>query len=345
MEMDSHQPTAPTSSRRGFLAILAIGGVAGVGWRLAQNRSLTPHQVVRQSRMLMGTMVNLTIVSDDRPSAESAAEAAFDRMSRLEDKLSGWIPDSEVSVLNRTGQLDQAGDDLLAIIDLSRRISRLSDGAFDITVLPLLNLYREHKDTATGLPSDGALQEALDLVDYRKLEVDGRQVHFAVPGMGITIDAAGKGYVVDQGVKELVAAGFPNVLLEAGGDLVASGERRPGQPWRIGIRSPRQESAGKLVELNVVNQAVATSGDYRQAFTADYEHHHIIDPRTGHSSPELASCTLTAPTAAEADALATMAMVLGPSRTEQVLEELPGCEAYLISKQLEVTQTAGLITV
>ena len=260
----------------------------------------------------MGTMVNLTVVSGDRLAAESAAEAAFDRMAGLEAKLSRWHPDSEVSVLNRTGQLDSAGDDLLAIIELSRRISRLSDGAFDITVLPLLELYKRHKETAAGLPSAAAVQSVLELVDYRQLKVDGRRVSFDVPGMGITIDGAGKGYIVDEGVKELVRAGFSNVLLEAGGDLVATGQKRPGQPWRIGIRSPRQGSAGGPVMLDVVDRAVATSGDYMQAFTADYEHHHIIDPRTGYSSAELASCTLTAPTAAEADALATMAMVLGP---------------------------------
>ena len=293
----------------------------------------------------MGTMVNLTVVSDDSPAAESAAEATFDRMSRLEAKLSRWQPDSEVSVLNRTGQLDPAGGDLLAIIELSRRIGRLSDGAFDITVLPLLELYKQHKETADRLPSDAAVQEALELVDYRQLRVDGSRVYFEKPGMGITIDGAGKGYIVDEGIKELVSAGFQNVLLEAGGDLVAAGQKRPGQPWRIGIRSPRQESAGELVRLDVVDRAVATSGDYLQAFTADYKHHHIIDPRTGHSSAELASCTLTAPTAVEADTLATMAMVVGPSRTEQILEQLPGREGYLISKDLEVTKTAGFITV
>ena len=292
----------------------------------------------------MGTMVNLTVVSDDSPAAESAAEATFGRMARLEAKLSRWQPESQVSVLNRTGQIDPAGDDLLAIIELSRRIGRLSDGAFDITVLPLLELYKRHKNTADGLPPDAAVQEALDIVDYRKLKVDGRRVHFEVPGMGITIDGAGKGYIVDEGVKVLVRAGFPNVLLEAGGDLVATGQKRPGRPWRIGIRSPRRGSASGLVMLDVVDRAVATSGDYMQAFTADYKHHHIIDPRTGYSSAELASCTLTAPTAAEADALATMAMVLGSGRTEQVLEQLPGREGYLISKDLEVTKTAGFIT-
>ena len=345
MEMDSHEPTPPTSSRRGFLAILVIGGAAGVGWRLARGRAVPAPRVVRQSRMLMGTMVNLTVVSGDRLAAESAAEAAFDRMAGLEAKLSRWHPDSEVSVLNRTGQLDSAGDDLLAIIELSRRISRLSDGAFDITVLPLLELYKRHKETAAGLPSAAAVQSVLELVDYRQLKVDGRRVSFDVPGMGITIDGAGKGYIVDEGVKELVRAGFSNVLLEAGGDLVATGQKRPGQPWRIGIRSPRQGSAGGPVMLDVVDRAVATSGDYMQAFTADYEHHHIIDPRTGYSSAELASCTLLAPTAAEADALATMAMVLGPGRTEQILKQLPGREGYLISKDLEVTKTAGFVTV
>jgi thiamine biosynthesis lipoprotein len=295
--------------------------------------------------MLMGTMVNLTVVSDERKAAQAAAEAALERMSRLDSELSRWQPESQVSVLNRTGQLEAAGDDLLAIIELSRRVGRLSDGAFDITVLPLLELYKRHKEAGAGLPSDADLEKALELVDYRRLKVNGRRVHFEVPGMGITIDGAGKGYIVDEGVKQLQRAGFENVLLEAGGDLVAAGEKQPGQPWRIGIRSPRKESSGELVKLDLVDQALATSGDYQQAFTADYEHHHIIDPRTGRSSAELASCTLAAPTAAEADALATMAMVVGPDRTKQILQKLPGREAYLISKDLEVTKTPGLITV
>jgi thiamine biosynthesis lipoprotein len=111
-------------------------------------------------------------------------------------------------------------------------------------------------------------------------------------------------------------------------------------PWSIGIRRPRPGIALQA-RFEASNRAVATSGDYMQPFTADYAQHHILDPRTGYSAPELASSTVSAPNAAMADALATVTMVLGPRRGRDLIEALPDCEAYFVSKNLDVVRTSG----
>ena len=163
-------------------------------------------------------------------------------------------------------------------------------------------------------------------------------------GMRVTLDGIGKGYVVDRGVSVLRERGFDNVFVEAGGDLVARGTKNGGEPWRIGIRRPRPGESLQA-RFDTTDCAVATSGDYMQPFTPDYSQHHIVDPRTGYSAPALASSTVSAPDAATADALATMTMVLGPRKGREVLEGLPGCEGYFVSKDLEITRTSGFTVV
>ena len=130
-------------------------------------------------------------------------------------------------------------------------------------------------------------------------------------------------------------------LVEAGGDLSASGNKTPGTPWRIGIQDPRGVTARLLASVDVAGRALATSGDYMQPYSDDRLHHHILDPRTGYSSPELASCTVIAPTAALADGLATAAMVLGAEGSLALTDALPDCEGFFVAKDSSSRRTAG----
>jgi len=327
-------------TRREVLTIVAVGGGAGLAWSLGLfGRSRGA--VVTRSRQLMGTVVNLTAVGDDREAAEAAVEAALGRMSELESQLSRFRSESEVSRLNRTGRVEGASDDLIELLRLADRISRLGDGAFDVTVQPLLELYRKQLAEHHRLPPPTAVEATLERVDYRNVHIQGRNVSLARSGAAITIDGIGKGYIVDQGVAVLKARGFPNVLVEAGGDLLASGQRAPGRPWRIGIRRPRHGARGLQARVDARDRAVTTSGDYMQPFTPDFAQHHILDPRTGSSSPELASSTVVAPTAALADGLSTLTMALGPRQSLALLEDLSGCEGYLVTKDLRVVMTSG----
>jgi thiamine biosynthesis lipoprotein len=288
----------------------------------------------------MGTHVRLVLAGDDSDAAAAAAEAALGRMATLESLLSRHRAESEVGRLNASGRIENASDALLDVLGLADRISRLGDGAFDVTVQPVFDLYRRHARGGLGLPDGAAIERALARVDQRGVRIRGRTVTLERPGMQVTLDGIGKGWVVDRGVEVLRSHGFDSVFVEAGGDLVASGSSGRVDPWRIGIRSPRRQLALQA-RFDARDRAVATSGDYMQPFAADYSHHHILDPRTGRSAPELASSTVVAEDAATADALATLVMVLGPVRGRRLLEDLPGCEGYLVTKRLEVVRTSG----
>jgi len=329
-------------SRRQVLSIVAASGALGLAWKFGLPGA-SKARTATATRTLMGTTLHLTVVGDDADAARSAVDATLARMAELEAALTRYRDDSEVGRLNLTGSIDDAGDDLLALLDLGRDLSEKGDGAFDVTVQPLLSLYRDELRTNHVLPNAGQIAERLPLVDFRAVRVDGRRVSLARKGMEITLDGIGKGYIVDRGIETLKQHGFANVLVEAGGDLVASGSKAPAQPWRIGIRRPRPN--GTVLRFDAQDRAIATSGDYLQPFVPDCSVHHILDPRTGLSAPELASSTIVAPTAALADGLATLTMVLGSERSRSLIEDLADCEGCFIGKDLSVARTSGFRTI
>jgi thiamine biosynthesis lipoprotein len=283
----------------------------------------------------MGTLVNLTVVEEDEKIGRNALRATFTEMERLIALFDHRRPETPLARLNQTGYLANPSADLAAIVTLATRYSRITDGAFDISIKPLLDTWQAGKpDVAATRP----------LVDYRRIQVSATEIRLGQAGMALTLDGIGKGWVVDGGTAVLHAHGFPNVLVEAGGDLLAIGRRSDGYPWRIGVEHPRQAEAPPLATLSLTRQAVATSGDWQHSFTRDFRHHHILDPRTGESPTELASATVLAPTAADADALSTALMVLGSRAGLALIADLPHVEALVITKDLKTRHSAGFPT-
>ncbi len=327
--------SAKRLSRRDFLRIVACAGIATwVGKAGLEN--LEAERVVRQSQALMGTVVNLTVIASDRRSAaaaEVAVDACLERMAELEAILSRFQESSQVSILNRDGRLKTPHPALLEVIRQAQQISELSSGLFDITILPLLALYQKCHAAGGGLPTESEIEAACRKVDYRKVTMDENGLSLAETGMGITLDGIAKGYIVDQGVGRLVERGFGNVLVEAGGDLVAGGRQSFDRGWEIGVQSPRQMGEQLITRLDVCNEAIATSGDYMQPFTIDFAQHHILNPKTGRSSPALASATVIAPRLALADAIATALMVMEPPKGLELVREL-GLRALLVTKDM-----------
>ena len=334
--MMSEGDPSPRIGRRRVLQIMAAAGVAGGLYGLGLMRGGGQIHTVREGRVLMGTQINLILHGPDADRCRQAVQDAFARMASLSGILSRHDQSSELAQLNRDGQLATTSPALRTVLDLAENISRSTDGAFDVTVLPMLALYGRDR-----LPERQQLEAALALVDYRRIERQGTGLVLTRPGMGITLDGIAKGYIVDEAVATLRAAGFANVYVEAGGDLMVTGAKPAHEPWRIGIRQPRETSGPMTVLSSAAALAVATSGDYLQAFTIDLRHHHILDPRTGMSPPELASATVTAPTVALADGLATAAMVLGPERAITALTRFPGCEGLFVGKDLRQYKTSG----
>jgi thiamine biosynthesis lipoprotein len=341
--MTQQHKTSPRIGRRNFLQIIAAAGITGTLWQFGiRPKTFTTH-TARKSRMMMGTQVNLIVHGPDLDKCEDAVKSTFARMDELVSSLSRHNQESELSSLNSQGILYSPSKDLRQVLLLADHISTITEGAFDITVLPLLELYKQARKEHI-LPSREQVTTALNLVDYRKVNINDTSIILAQKGMAITLDGIGKGYIVDQGAATLQSLGFTNMYVEAGGDLMVAGTKAENVPWRIGVRNPRPQQASDLITIELSNKAVATSGDYMQPFTADMRHHHIIDPRSGTSPPKLASATVCAPTVALADGLATASMVLGPKQALATIDSLPDCEGFFIDKDLQQYKTKGFLS-
>jgi FAD:protein FMN transferase len=328
--------------RRQALRITAVAGlsvafVGGLGAGVLRQLGL---RRVRETRSRMGTVVTLTVVSPDADEARSWIQDAFTEMERLEGVLSRHRDDSALGRLNREGRLSAPPPELVAVLTGAEEVSRLSSGAFDATVAPLLRLY-ERSFAGTGrFPSHAQVAEALALVDHRGVRIGDASISFERPGMAVTLDGIAKGYIVDRTSDVLVARGAERVLVDAGGDMATAGAGLMDEEWTVGIQDPHADRVLGLVRL--AGHCIATSGDYMHAFTEDRRLHHILDPRTGRSPEETSSVSVISGTAMEADALSTALLVLGPDRGIEVLERIPGAEGMMVTKDGTRLRSSGL---
>lgn len=316
-------------TRRHFLQITAAAtGTVLLGRYAAFPK---PFTTLNETRTLMGTVINLAVTGPDSHATQEAIQATFAEMERLIALFDQRRPQSPLALLNRTGHLADPPAELVELVQRAQRYSDLSGGAFDISVQPLVDAYESGQDAAAVKP----------LVNYQNIQIGIDALTLSQPGMTLTLDGIAKGRVVDGATTVLQSFGFHNILVEAGGDLIGLGTRSDGTPWRVGIDNPRATGSNVLRVLPISRHAVATSGDYRHSFSQDFRHHHIIDPRTGLSPTDLASVTVIAPSATDADALSTTAMVLGVEAGLALLNRLPHVEGLLITKTMEIRQTAG----
>jgi len=279
-------------------------------------------------------------------------------LATLERTFSTYRRDSELSRVNRSMTTDwqSVSLDLFTVLSRSAAISRLSGGAFDITVAPLLRLwgFGPGAPLDPSVPSESAITAARARTGWQNVEIDGSRcrVRKALPGLVLDLNAIAKGYAVEKVGAALAAAGGRRYLVDIGGDISVSGagpatlEAAPPhgsilrsnrvriRPWRIGVESPGAAGERPLARLNVRSGAIATSGDYRNFYVAGgHRIPHIVDPATGRPvSHGLASVTVVSARPSIADALATALLVLGP-RTGPELADRFGIAALFIERQ------------
>ncbi len=279
----------------------------------------------RRTQVMMGTYVE--VVSED----SRAPAIVFSEIQRIEGILSKYKPESEVSELNRNGSV-QASPELFFILEKSLGFRELTNGAFDITVAPLMDLWG-FTDKDFRRPSDPEIKKTLELVGTNKIILNKADnvVKFMLPGMKVDLGAIAKGYAVDCAVKKLKEAGIKSCLINAGGQIFGLGDNF-GRPWKVAVRSPRGEGFSGYLELK--DQAVSTSGDYEQYFEKDKRRFsHIMDPRTGYpGDPSIISATVIAADGLTADALSTSIVVLGKDKGLALAEKFPGVSLKLIEK-------------
>ncbi len=297
----------------------------------------------------MGTHVSINLWLDPGHSAAEAGEAmqaAFDEIARLETVMSEWQPTSEVSRLNAAagGEALVVSPELFRVLERSVEVSRISDGAFDISFHGVGQLWSFKPGARPPSPEDIAAK--LPLVGWRAIELDPatRKARLAKPGMMVGLGAIAKGYAVDQASELLRARGFVNHVVEGGGDTYVSGTKG-GKPWMVGIQDPDRK--GVIGALPSSDISVVTSGDYERFFEFEGKRYaHILDPRTGYPVEESKSCksvTAVAPNATDADALTTAIAVMGPVEGMRFVERQADLEAILITRAGEVLISTGLL--
>ncbi len=274
----------------------------------------------------MGTDVRFAVLSDDEAAADAAIEAGIAEVRRLEALMTTWRDDSEVSRINAQAGVAPVtvSDETLEVIEAAQNASKLSGGAFDITFYAMRGLWKFDEDLDPKEPKRDEIQKRIKLIDYRQIKIDRakKTVMLANKGMAINLGGIAKGYAVDRAAAVLKKLGFPDAIVQAGGDLLCSGSKN-GAPWSAGIRNPRGDRSDFFAVLALTDHAFSTAGDYeRFFFIGKKRYHHIIDPKTGYPATRSRSVTIYAKNALLADALDDAVFILGWKKGMAMLDSL-----------------------
>ncbi len=295
----------------------------------------------------MGTRFRVVLYAPDEAAAVRASRAAFRRVADLDDTMSDYKPESELMRLcaKAGGPPVPVSPDLFAVLQRSLEIARLTDDAFDVTVGPVVRLWRRARRTQLMPPAD-QLAAARALVDYRLVTLDpaGRTVKLAKPGMQLDLGGIAKGYAAESAQKVLKKHGVTRALVAASGDIVLTGPPPGAAGWTVGIgAAPGSDKPGPTLVLHDVG--VSTAGDAEQYVEIGGRRYaHIVDPRTGLGLTETWQVTVIAPDDTTADGLDTGLCVLGPERGLKAIEGMKGVSARFVrqtAQGLEVRTSPG----
>lgn len=295
----------------------------------------TRNHTEQQTKLLMGTMVTVTAVTASSAQAEDSFARAFAEMERLVTFFDRHDSSSVLSLLNAQGFLSSAPAELAQVVYEAQRLSHATNYAFNPAITPVIDLFEtartKHLSGKSGkLPQfgDSDLKEALALAKPAAIKVEGNSIRMGREGMRITLDGIAKGYIADQASRILSECGIKNHLVNAGGDIRCSGQSASGEPWSIGVQHPAK--AGSLLTTIRCSQgAVATSGSYENYYDRARTHHHLFNSMTGKSA-DIASVTVQANSAIQADALATALAIMPPSDGIRYLEKRTSASCLIV---------------
>jgi thiamine biosynthesis lipoprotein len=283
-------------------------------------------------------MVAITVLHHNASDSRRAIDAAFTELEAIEASLSLYRPDSQVSQLNRHGELANPTSHLSRLLQVAQDTSDRTEGAFDISVQPLWELYADAQKVGQ-LPSDRDVEIARRQVGWKRVRLGRDRVELRGDGTRITLNGLAQGYAADRVLEILRTHGIDHALIDTG-EISTLGNRSPHDDWTVGIQHPRNEDA-YISLARLAGRCLATSGDYATTFTPDRRHHHLFNPDTGHSPAEFSSVSIVADTALTADVLSTALFVMGLDRGLAFIREFVGVDAFVVLKNGQTVKTAG----
>jgi len=316
----------------GFLAAILVAGCAG------------PPKPVSQTELLLGTTITITVF--DRIDSGMLAQA-FARVRSIQDRMTTVGTSSEVDEVNQEAGIRpvKVTRDVFDVVKTALEFSRLTNGAFDITVGPIVKLWSigtSHEQ----LPTKKAIDELLPLVNWHLVKLDqaAGTIYLEKRGMAIDLGGIAKGYAADEAERILAKAGVRHAILDFGGNIVVMGSKPDGSPWRIGIQTPFADRGSYLGIVTASEMSVVTSGPYERYFVRNgVVYHHIINPKTGYPVEDhLTSTTIYSDVSIVGDGLSTSVFVMGLQDGYALVRDLKGVDAIFVTDSGKVYATPGL---
>ncbi|MDD5457258.1 MAG: FAD:protein FMN transferase [Candidatus Margulisbacteria bacterium] len=293
-------------------------------------RTITNPELQKKTQILMDTYCTITVPGG--PESIAAIDKAFARMREVDQKFSIGNSLNAISAFNeRNIPIDDA--EIANVVRVAIKYSEIMDGAFDITIEPLVRLWGFYGEEAQHVPDIREIQKRLPLVNYHFLKVGGNIVIKTIPGVGVDFGGIAKGYAVQQAVKVLREQGIKSALIDAGGQIYTLGLYQ-GKEWKIGVKHPRNE--GVMSGLKISDMSAATSGDYQRFFIEKgVRYCHLINPRTGFPGSDIIGITVIHPDPMIADVL-SKSFILGKDKALKLINSIPEADCILMTNTNEI---------
>ncbi|WP_457618735.1 FAD:protein FMN transferase [Lutibacter sp.] len=303
------------------------------------SNSLYSQSTYRKTLKLMGSRFDISVVAKDSLQANIYLNLAICEISRIEKLISSWNPNSQTSAIIKSAGIKpvKVDKELFDLISRSLVISKLTDGAFDISYASMDNIWKFDGSLKT-MPSEKDIKASVSKVGYQNiiLNKENLTVFLKLKGMKIGFGAIGKGYAADKAKQLLISKGAVAGIINASGDMNTWGKQPNGDAWKVAITNPLNKN-NAFALLPIKNGAVVTSGNYEKYVIFNGKRYtHIIDPRTGYPSTGIISVTVFAPKAELADALATSVFVMGIEVGLNRINQLPNVECIIIDDNGEI---------
>lgn len=305
----------------------------------------TAQETHKRTLKLMGSRFDITVTANTKKEANNYIDLAVAEMSRIEKLISSWDKNSQTSLINKNAGIKtvKVDQELFDLIQRAIQISKLTNGAFDISYASMDRIWK-FDGSMTTMPPAEIIKKSVSKVGYQNiiLNAENQTVFLKLKGMKIGFGAIGKGYAADKAKALLKQKGVVSGIVNASGDLNTWGTQQNGEHWKVAIKNPLNKNK-VFALLPIYESAVVTSGNYEKyVMFNDKRYTHIIDPRTGYPSQGIVSVSVFASSAELADALATSIFVMGKEVGLDFINQLKGVECIIVDDLGKIQYSANI---